>query len=60
MDELTKAEKAEYYDKWRVLKDDFHKSYDMLIPPVTNKERTEAEMLRVIIKRMKEMEQNIR
>jgi hypothetical protein len=60
MDELTKAEKAEYYDKWRALKDDFHKSYDMLIPPVTNKERTEAEMLRVIIKRMKEMEQNIR
>jgi hypothetical protein len=60
MDELSLEQQAEYYDKWRVLKDDFHKSYDMLIPPVTNKERTEAEMLRVIIKRMKEMEQNIR
>jgi hypothetical protein len=57
MDELSLEQQAEYYDKWRVLKDDFHKSYDMLIPPVTNKERTEAEMLRVIIKRM---EQNIR
>jgi len=58
--QLTKAEKAEYYDKWRALRDDFHKTYEMLLPPVTNKERTEAEMLRLILRRMREMEQNIR
>lgn len=58
--ELSTLERAEYYDKWRALRDDIEQTHGGMLPPLTQKEVHQEEVLNEMLRRMTEYEDGTR